>query len=395
MCWSGRCARSVLAFVLLTSLGTRPAVAQPSTAQATAAYLSLLQRYESGDYAGAARTALTLNLASARELARLVIVEDIRSQIVLLKGSKAANPEAPTGNLLTQLRGERLRRLKLTLLLHTEAALRVTAPGPLGDQLAIARGWVSFLHSLEQDEWGSLEQDQWEGRHRFVRDWYLVVASHLQASDQPGYLKAHVTSGLGLFRDDPELLLARGSISESEADVAVVDRSLSAEVYRSGFLERWRDYMSAAGRDYQDAARRQVDLHEATLRWGRINRHLGDRRAARRALGQVAASDAPIALKYLARIFLGDLSELEQQPADAVTEYQAALALVPSAQAPMLALSRLCDAAADVPCASQWLQRSFDATRRNRVDPWWQYQRGQAWMLEGRLARLRAGGLGK
>ena len=190
-------------------------------------------------------------------------------------------------------------------------------------------------------------------------------------------------------------MLARGSISEGEADVAIVDRSLSAEVYKSGFIERWRNYMSAAGRDYQEAARNQADLHEATLRWGRINRHLGDRRAARRALGQVASSDAPTALKYLARIFLGELSELEQQPADAVTEYQAALALVPSAQAPMLALSRLCDAAADVPCASQWLQRSFDATRRNRVDPWWQYQRGQAWMLEGRLARFRAEGLGK
>ena len=61
----------------------------------------------------------------------------------------------------------------------------------------------------------------------------------------------------------------------------------------------------------------------------------------------------------------------------------------------MLALSRLCDAAADVPCASQWLQRSFDATRRNRVDPWWQYQRGQAWMLQERLKRVRAEGLRK
>jgi hypothetical protein len=308
---------------------------------------------------------------------------------------KAKTPEAPTGHLLSQFRRERLRRLRLTVLVHTEAALHLMALGPLGEQLTIARGWVAFLRSLEGDEWGSLEQDGWVGQEQFVRDWYLVVASHLQAADQPRYLKTHVTSGLGLFRDDPELLLARGSISEGEADVAVVDRSLSAEVYKSGFIEQWRNYMSAAGRDYQEAARTQADLHEATLRWGRINRHLGDRRAARRALGRVGGGGARAALKYLARIFLGELSELEQLPADAVTEYQAALALVPSAQAPMLALSRLCDAAADVPCASQWLQRSFDATRRNRVDPWWQYQRGQAWMLEGRLARFRAEGLGK
>jgi tetratricopeptide (TPR) repeat protein len=384
----------VLLSLLTSALAAVPVNAQPQTRE-LGAYLALLGRYESGDYEGAARAALTLDPAAAHELGQLVIIEDIKGQMVQLKRLKALSRDAPIGPQLTQFRRERFRRLRLTVLVHTEAALRLTAPRPLGDQLTLARGWVTLLRDLAKDEWGSLEQDEWEGRERFVRDWHLVVASHLQAADQPRYLKAHVTSGLGLFRDDPELLLARGSISESEADVAVVDRSLSAEVYKSGFIERWRSYMSAAGRDYQEAARNQADLHEATLRWGRINRHLGDRRAARQALGQVAASDAPTALKYLARIFLGELSELEQQPADAVTEFQAALALVPSAQAPMLALSRLCDAAADVPCASQWLQRSFDATRRNRVDPWWQYQRGQAWMLEGRLARLRAEGLGK
>jgi tetratricopeptide (TPR) repeat protein len=386
MSWSGLCARGLLGCLLLSSLAGPPAVAQPGTAQVTA-YLSLLQRYESGDYEGAAKTALTLNLAAARELGRLVIIEDIKDQMVLLQRLKAATPDAPTGDRLNQLRQERLRRLKLTLLVHTEAALRVTAPGPLGDQLAIARGWVTLLRDLVKDEW--------EGQERFVRNWFLVIASHLQRADQLRYLKEHVTSGLELFRNDPELLLARGSISEGEAHVAIVDRSLSAEVYKSGFIEQWRNFMSAAGRDYQEAARNHPDLHEATLRWGRINRHLGDRRAARRALGQVASSDAPTPLKYLARIFLGELSELEQQPADAVTEYEAALALVPSAQAPMLALSRLCDAAADDRCASQWLQRSLDATRRNRVDPWWHYLRGQAWMVEGRLARLRAEGLGK
>ena len=393
MSWSALCAPALLACVLLSAAGGRPAGAQPETA--TAAYLALLQRYESGDYEGAAKAALTWNPAAAHEVGRLVIIEDIKAQIVQLKRLKATTPDAPTENLLTQLRRERLRRLKLTLLVHTEAALRLAASGPLGDQLTIARGWTTFLSGLDQDEWGNIELDAWEGRERFVRDWFLVIASHLQAVDQPRHLKAHVTSGLGIFRDDPELLLARGSISESEADVATVDRSLLEEIYTSGFTQRWRNYMSAAGRDYQVAARNQADLHEATVRWGRINRHLGDRRTARRALGQVASSDAPTALKYLARLFLGELSELERQPAEAAKEYGAALALVPSAQAPMLALSRLCDAVADDACARQWLQRSFDATKRNRVDPWWQYQRGQAWMLEGRLARLRAEGLGK
>jgi len=229
MSWSALCARRVHACLLLSLLAGPPAVAQPDTAQATAAYLSLLQRYESGDYEIAARAALTLNPEAAHQLGQLVIIEDIKTQIVQLKRLKATSKQAaPTEHLLTQFRRERFRRLRLTVLVHTEAALRLAAPEPLGDQLTLARGWVTTLRDLDADEWGSLEQDDWAGRQRFVRDWYLVVASHLQAADQPRYLKGHVTSGLGLFRDDPELLLARGSISESEADVATVASSPAA-----------------------------------------------------------------------------------------------------------------------------------------------------------------------
>ncbi len=386
MSWSGSCARGLFACVLLSLLAGPPAIAQPGTPQATA-YLSLLQRYESGDYEGAAKTALTLNPAAAHELGRLVIIEDIKDQMVLLQRLKAATPEAPTGDRLNQLRRERLRRLKLSLLVHTEAALRVTAPGPLGDQLTLARGLVTLLRDLVKDEW--------EGHEGFVRDWYLVVASHLQAADQPRYLKEHVTSGLGLFGDDPELLLARGSISEGEADISVVDRSLARDIYTSDFIQRWRQFMTAAGGDYKQAERHQPDLHEATLRWGRINSHLGDRKAARRALVSVASSEAPVRLKYLARIFLGELSEAEQQPAAAVDEYNAAHDLIPTAQAPMLALSQLCDATAQPDCARRWLSQSMAATGPGQLDPWWDYQFGQAWLGDQRLATFRARGLQK
>ncbi len=118
----------------------------------------------------------------------------------------------------------------------------------------------------------------------FIRDWYLVVASRLQLEGHLAFLKKHVTEGLELLRDDPELLLARGAISEGEADLGVIDRSLAQQIYTSEYTQRWRRFMSAAGGDYQAATRRQPDLYEATLRWGRVNAHLGDRKAARRAL---------------------------------------------------------------------------------------------------------------
>jgi tetratricopeptide (TPR) repeat protein len=246
-----------------------------------------------------------------------------------------------------------------------------------------------------QAQSASQGRPEWEAMKLFLRDWYLVVASRLQSADQPAYLKSHVREGLELLKDDPELLLTRGTISEGEADIAVVDRSVASDIYTSDYVHRWRQYMSAAGGDYEAATRRQPGLHEATLRWGRVNTHLGDRKAARRALDDVAASDAPPQLRYMAQLFLGDLAEREQQPDRARAAYESALALFPTAQAPMLALSQLCDSAGESECARRWLSQSMAATGRGRLDPWWTYLRGQTWLADQRLVAFRARGLQK
>jgi hypothetical protein len=393
---------------------------QSRTAESDA-YLALLGRYETGDYRGAAEAAARLDGNTARRLA-LLVLDDVDREMAVLRRLKAATSEAPTLAALNQLRRERVRRLKLTLLVHTEAALRVSDTGTFGVQLTLARDAVARLRRLEEDDRrinGPLDTSRrqpgptsdapppspgqraapgrpdMEATRIFIRDWYLVMASRLQRGDHLVFLKRHVREGLELLGDDPELLLARGSISEAEADTAVIDRSLTGEIYTSDYVHRWRQYMSAAGGDYSAATRRQPDLHEATLRWGRINMHLGDRHAARRALAGVAASGAPAQLRYLAQLFLGDLAEREQQPGRARAAYESAVALFPSAQAPMLALSLLCDGAGESDCARRWLSRSMAATGRGRLDPWWAYHRGQAWLADTRLVAFRASGLQK
>ena len=388
------------------------------------AYLALLGRYEALDYQGAADAALRLDINTARTLARLVL-DDVDREMILLRRLKVKVREAPTESALNRLRRERVRRLKLTLLVHTEAALRVNEVdvNAFGRQLTLAREAVARLRRLEEDDRrvnGPLKTREYEpGLQRsdepptsreeraalglpdreamtlFVRDWYLVVASRLQFRGHLAFLKNHVREGLELVRDDPELLLARGTISEGEADTAVVDRSLASEIYASDHVQQWRNFMSAAGGDYQAATRHQPDLYEATLRWGRINMHLGDRKAARRALDEVAASDGPANLRYMAQLFLGELAEREQQSERARAAYESALALFPTAQAPMLALSLLCDSAAEPECARRWLSQSMAATGRGRLDPWWAYQRGQAWLGDKRLVAFRARGLQK
>ena len=364
-------------------------------------FLTILSRYESGDIQGAADAAMRMDVATSRALARLVF-DDVDRSIVKVRRMKVMTKgDAPVRSLMNEIRRERIRLMRLTLLVHTEAALRVNDVKALGDQITLARTAAGRLRRIE-DDWKTLDPEglagpwpdgQLDAMRSLVREWYLVVASRLQSDGALAVLKTHVREGLEFLRDDPELLLARGSISEGEADSAVVDRSLVGEIYASSYALQWRQYMSAAGGDYQAAMRRQPDLHEATLRWGRICTYLGDRKEARRALDRVAASDAPANLRYLAHLFLGDLAEREQQPDRARAAYESALALVPTAQAPMMALSLLCDSVADNDCARRWLSQSMAATGRGRLEPWWAYQRGQAWLGERRLAAFREKGL--
>jgi tetratricopeptide (TPR) repeat protein len=396
------------------------APASPFRRPESEAFLALLGRYEAGDYPGAAAAAARMDVETARAVARQLI-DDTDRDMVELRRLKAASKEAPTEGLENELKRERVRRMRLTLLVHTEAAVRAIDVKALGGQLTLAREAAGRLRRLEDEsvadgplnirvkeagaaapspmpsqvQGPSPVRPEWEATKLFLRDWYLVVASRLQSADQPEQLKRHVREGLELLTDEPELLLTRGTISESEAAAAVVDRSVAGEIYTSDYVHRWRQYMSGAGGDYEAAARRQPDLHEATLRWGRVNALLGDRKAARRAFDDVAASGAPAQLRYMAQLFLADLAEREQQPDHARAAYEAALALFPTAQAPMLALSQLCDSAGESECARRWLSQSMAATGRGRLDPWWAYLRGQAWIAEQRLAAFRARGLQK
>jgi tetratricopeptide (TPR) repeat protein len=393
------------------------APASPFRTQESEAFLALLGRYEAGDYPGAAAAASRMDVETARAVARQLI-DDIDREMVELRRLKAASKEAPTESLQSELKRERVRRMRLTLLVHTEAALTASNMKALGGQLTLAREAAGRLRRLEDESVadGPLNitvtdpgaaappmpsqaqgappvRPEWEATKLLLRDWYLVVASRLQSADQPAYLKSHVREGLELLKDEPELLLTRGTISEGEAAAAVVDRSVAGEIYTSDYVHRWRQYMSGAGGDYEAATRRQPDLYEATLRRGRVNALLGDRKAARRAFDDVAASGAPAQLRYMAQLFLADLAEREQQPDRARAAYEAALAMFPTAQAPMLALSQLCDSAGDSECARRWLSQSMAATGRGRLDPWWAYLRGQAWLADQRLAAFRARGL--
>ena len=369
------------------------------------AYLTLLERYASGDVEGAVAGVLRVDPVQARDVVR-AIVDDIEGQLVRVRQLAAdTRGEAPVEARRNDLRRQRLRVLKLSLLLHTEAATRVLQPH---DHLHLASGTAAHRLKLLQDDYArygpttdggspaqraAAGQQEWAGVNALVRDWYLAVIAHLFKARQQDLLRAYIPAGLKTFEDDAELLLARGSYWEYEAMTMLVDRSLAREIYLGRVLTLAQQRAGWAEDDFERALRQRADLHEARLRLGHASALMGKTRKAADAFAAVIASDAPVYLRYMAHVFAGDLAEESGEVGVARQHFEAALRLYPSAQRPKLSLSLACFVAGDRPCADQWLERSTSEVAPDRADPSWTYPDGPARFAESRLAALRERGL--
>ena len=369
------------------------------------AYLALLERYASGDVEGAVAGVLRVDPVQARDVVR-ALVEEIEVQLTRLRQlSATTRGEAPVEARRNGLRRQRLRILKLALLLHTDAAVRVRVPH---DHLHLASGTAVHRLRLLQDDYrrhGPTRDDvppaerttaaeaEWTEVNALVRDWYLAAIAHLFKVRLPDLLRAFIPAALKAFENDAELLLARGSYWEYEAMTMVVDRSLAREIYMSRVLTLAQQRAGWAADDFARALRVRPDLHEARLRLGHACALRGRNTEAAAAFAAVATSDAPPNLRYLARVFAGEQADQAGDAVAARQHYEAALQLYPAAQRPKLALSAACFSAGDRACADTWLERSMAEVSADRADPWWTYADGQAWLADRRLAAFRARGL--
>jgi hypothetical protein len=369
------------------------------------AYLALLERYASGDVEGAAAGVLDADPVRTRDVVR-GIVEDIEVQLGRLRQLSAdTRGEAPVEARRNDLRRQRLRVLKLSLLLHTDAAIRVRVPH---DHLHLASGTAAHRLTLLRDDYRrfgptrdgvppaertAAAEAEWADVDALVRDWYLAVIAHLFKIRQADLLRAFIPAALKTYEDDPELLLARGSYWEYEAMTMLVDRSLSREIYMSRVLMLAQQRAGWAEDDFERALRARADLHEARLRLGHASALMGKTQSAAASLAAVVASDAAGNLRYMAHVFAGDLADEAGDRPRARAHYEAALALYPSAQRPKLSLSLACFAAGDRDCADAWLARSTAEVSPDRSDPWWTYPDGPGRFAESRLAALRQRGL--
>ena len=401
----GRRALSVV-FVALWPASVPAAYAQEPS-PATAAYHTLLERYASGDQLAAAEAAAGMNPEELRRVMMLAIEEvsfELRNRRALLGAGR-----------ILHLRRAQLLLLVRSTLLHTDAAVRSPATNLLM-QLELARYCIGALLEIEESSGGPLKiapepgllqaappedvkrrpwvaDASWPALRTFVWQWYRAVTSLLQAADFLAPLRDHLDEGLKRFPDDPDLLLARGSLLEIQADRRIIDTSLARTIYIDQHVDRTRVMLLGAARIFQDALEHEATLYEASLRLGRIRQRLGHHDRAGAALAAASADEAPLMVRYLAALFSGELAEDRRDLPGAQRAYAQALDLLPNAQAPMLALSRICDARGDTPCAQAWLVRSLNAAKPTREDYWWTYRRGQTWRLEERFTELRRQGL--
>ena len=237
-----------------------------------------------------------------------------------------------------------------------------------------------------------------ERRRAFERPWFLAVTLHLYRRGQWALALHYVDAALRLYEDDPLLLLARGSLIESQTALdlppALADVFVRSPSREAGVLSRQAEHQARlrdAEATYRRALRALPDLVEARVRLGRVLHQRGEPSPAAVELAAAAAhpqADPP--MRYLAWLFLGAAREAEKRPREAVEAYRAAAALDTDSTVAAVALSHALHDAGDRDAAQDVLRAALSGARRRRDwDAWWNYRWGRSHEAEARLEALR------
>jgi len=224
----------------------------------------------------------------------------------------------------------------------------------------------------------------------FVRRWYLASGAYMTRIRN--IETSHFTRALELFPNDPEMLFFAASAHESFAGVRTqsvmralkVPRGVSFEIGEADSELRLAEHL------YERVLDRNPKFLEARVRLGRVLGLRGHHQEAIEQLRQGVSSPEPV-LQYYGHLFLGREFEVLGNDAEARQSYERAARLAPTAQSPLLALSRLAEQRGDRVAAREVAARVFElpANDFERSDPWWFYEVVQARAVDAMLADLR------
>ena len=279
-----------------------------------------------------------------------------------------------------------LPRARVAALMHTELWFAGGVPEadtPRQPHYLAARAVIRAIDRLR------VEDGPIRGDPIFVRDWYLLVTSHLHGHAVVGRSRALLAEARKMFPADADLLLASGADHEMVSVVATgyLDRYDHRGVRVGSDRVSVEREVESAVRFYRESLKVQPALVEARLRLGHVLHRQGQVEAATTELENARLQAEPAVLRYLADIFLAMIETERGHGARAAELYKEALKLFPFSQAPQLGLSELAylegrssDAAAIV---TKLLKQS------EKDDPWWLYSSGEFWHLKHRLSLLQ------
>jgi tetratricopeptide (TPR) repeat protein len=336
-------------------------VATVAEAADSSAYRDAIERYRRGDRYVAGETAWT---------------EHVSDEIGQLKRLPAESFPYEAAAMLHTDRDIQEREAAE----QAEEVAPDTAP-----HLAAARQILALIHDDER-------------RRAFERPWFLAVTLHLYRRGQWALALHYVDAALRLYEDDPLLLLARGSLIESQTAIdlppPLADVFVRSPNREAGVLSRQAEHQARlrdAEATYRRALRPMPDLVEARVRLGRVLHQRGEPSQAAVELAAAAAhpqADPP--MRYLAWLFLGAAREAEKRPREAVEAYRAAAALDTDSTVAAVALSHALHDAGDRDASQDVLRAALSGARRRRDwDAWWNYRWGRSHEAEARLEALR------
>jgi tetratricopeptide (TPR) repeat protein len=277
--------------------------------------------------------------------------------------------------------GDLSRIIRLGVLLHTDIALLnldtgeyQRSPGSMGvfvdGNVVItqpktlhweyARKLVDSIISLGPND-------------QIARQWYIATTAYMQSRRLLGYAGQNLRSGLEKYPSDYSILFYAGALHENWASPAnQYDRLLSGLKFTYGSRE---SELMLAQNYFEKSIAANPDFAEARMRFGRVLSLLGLHGESIEELQQAAASLKDPQLLYYASLFLGCEFEILPSKDKARDQYENAAKLYPTAQSPLLALSRLSGGSGDAKGALDAVQRVFALAVKDfrNDDPWWAY----------------------
>jgi tetratricopeptide (TPR) repeat protein len=224
----------------------------------------------------------------------------------------------------------------------------------------------------------------------FMREVVLCQLASLTHVEEFDRAQSLIDAASRTWRDDPDLLLARGSLYETafeRGSRAPLGNRVGMGEYESITLERLAQKAVA---HLERVLAAPVPPPEARLRLGRMLTLRQKYRDALPMLERARTDSDHTYLRYLASLFLGQLHERVAHYTEAEEAYRAAYGEIP-AQSVTLSLARLLIVRGEHTSSDALLLRMFEARRSSTEvpDPWRLYEFGQFWRLEQRLSHLR------